>query len=355
MTDQSSSPTLYSDERVTNFELRSLRSLMDSDLPRIEWVVDQLIPGGSISCVAGRPKVGKSFVILELAMSIASGEPLFGRFEVVPKKVLLISKEDNFIVLKERLSEMDIDPDLEISITTDQDIYLDNDEVLPTIRNLIAQSGAEVVIIDSFIRIFRGEENSSKDVTRVHRVFKRLCDEGISVIFVHHHGKEDANKPKSTGDKLRGSSDLLAMLDSLVTVEKGDNDQILIFRNTHNRHAKGIRPFYVSFPSFSGDDKRFHFLNFVDSQSVEDSIPPIDIASSEVLALLTNGNQMYQADIVHNLLSVRKPYGEATIKRAIKRLVTTRRLSTTVDTSRKLYSIPGTVGVEAQSPVEVEA
>lgn len=354
MTDQSSSPTIYNGERVADYNACTLQELMRSNLPRVEWVIDQLIPGGAITCIAGRPKVGKSFVVLDLAMSIASGESLFNRFEVNQKRVLIISKEDNYVVLKERLYKMGVDTDLNIFLSTDQEIYFDKDDLLPSIRLLLMRFSANVIIIDSFIRVFRGDENSSRDVTKVHKVFKQLCDEGITVIFVHHHGKEDAQRPKSTGDKLRGSSDLLAMVDSLITIEK-DSDRVLKVWNTHNRHAGSINAFYVSIPTFNDGDKRFRFLNFVDAQSVQDQVLPRNLASEDIVALLSDGVPMRQSQIVHSLLEQPRSYGETTIKRSINRLLMTRRIVMSNESNIFYYSLPAENNEEAQSQVEVEA
>lgn len=355
MTNQSNSPAIYSGGRVADYNACTLQELMQSPLPRIEWVVDQLIPGGAITCLAGRPKVGKSFIVLELAMSIASGESLFGRFEANQKRVLIISKEDSYVVLKERLGKMGVDTELNISLSTDQEIYFDNNDLLASIKVLLMRFSANVLIIDSFIRIFRGDENSSRDVTKVHKVFKQLCDEGITIIFVHHHGKEDAQRPRATGDKLRGSSDLLAMVDSLITLEK-DSDRVLKVWNTHNRHAVSMKPFYVSIPTFNEGDKRFRFLNFIDAQSTQDLVLPRDMASEDIVLLLSDGIPMRQSQIVHSLLEQPRSYGETTIKRSIGKLIATRRIVTSREANLIYYSIPTeTPAIEAQSPVEVEA
>ena len=49
--------------------------LLNADLPEQKWLVNELIPVGLVS-LAGRPKVGKSWMALQLAVAVATG----GRF-----------------------------------------------------------------------------------------------------------------------------------------------------------------------------------------------------------------------------------------------------------------------------------
>lgn len=347
MTNQTTSQNTNGDVRLTDFHSMTLQEVMSSEISRPEWLVDQLIPGNGIACIAGRPKVGKSFTVLELATSIASGEPLFGQFEVDQKNVLIISKEDGVPELKERLEKMNIDPNLNISICTDQHVFFDEDSVLPRLMSLIHRHEAEVVIIDSFIRVYRGDENTSKGITQVHRVFKQLNDEGISVIFIHHHGKEDAQQNRSAGDKLRGSSDILAMIDTLLTVRK-ENETTLYFSNDENRHARKAMPFYVSFPDFGEDNCRFRFLGFSANSSDQEIQRPIEIAMEQALSLLNEQGTMHQADIVRSLSRATSgsQFGTTTIKNALRRLESMRQVVVINESNRKLYAIPVQVQAE---------
>ncbi len=53
-------------------------TLMDKPLPNSCFLVEGLVPEG-VNMISGAPKVGKSWLMLDLALSIASGEPFLGQ------------------------------------------------------------------------------------------------------------------------------------------------------------------------------------------------------------------------------------------------------------------------------------
>lgn len=70
-----------------------LDALLDMDLPEIRWAVPDMLPEG-LSLLAGPPKMGKSWLVLDVAISVAAGRPVLGR-DVVAGDVLYMALEDN--------------------------------------------------------------------------------------------------------------------------------------------------------------------------------------------------------------------------------------------------------------------
>ncbi len=62
---------------LTTFGWTSLRRLMCKELPSIRYIVDGLLPQG-LAILASPPKYGKSWLALDLCISVALGEPFFG-------------------------------------------------------------------------------------------------------------------------------------------------------------------------------------------------------------------------------------------------------------------------------------
>ena len=52
-------------------------TLMDLEFMPQEFVVRGLLPQG-LSILGGAPKIGKSWLMLDLAMRVANGEPMWG-------------------------------------------------------------------------------------------------------------------------------------------------------------------------------------------------------------------------------------------------------------------------------------
>jgi hypothetical protein len=71
----------------------SFEQLYTSTLPVITWVVADLIPEGT-TLLAGPPKLGKSWFVLDLAISVATGRPFLGN-PTIAGDVLVLALEDN--------------------------------------------------------------------------------------------------------------------------------------------------------------------------------------------------------------------------------------------------------------------
>jgi len=76
--------------------------LLDREFPEPEWLVEGLIPSIGLGILAGRPKVGKSWLGLELSLAVCSGGYFLSR-KVKAGKVLYIAIEDNPRRLKDRM------------------------------------------------------------------------------------------------------------------------------------------------------------------------------------------------------------------------------------------------------------
>ena len=85
------SQNIYSHDQVTDtqFECVAFSELMDRHFSDDIWTVDHLILENGINCIAGKPKSGKSFVVLQMAKNIAEGKPVFGKYKTKQSNILL--------------------------------------------------------------------------------------------------------------------------------------------------------------------------------------------------------------------------------------------------------------------------
>lgn len=78
--------------------------LATKDFPPLEWVVDGILPEGSY-LLSARPKVGKSWLALQICLGVAYGEPVLGR-SVKQGKAIYLALEDNHRRLQSRLRQL---------------------------------------------------------------------------------------------------------------------------------------------------------------------------------------------------------------------------------------------------------
>jgi RecA-family ATPase len=78
--------------------------LLSVEFPPIHYVIDELLPIG-LTHFSGAPKVGKSYLVLQAGINVATGTPFLGR-DVESGKVLYLALEDNERRLQDRLREL---------------------------------------------------------------------------------------------------------------------------------------------------------------------------------------------------------------------------------------------------------
>ena len=71
------------------------------------WLVEQLWGDSSVGVIGGAPKCSKTWLGLDLALSVATGTPCLGRYAVPqPGPVLVYLAEDALAVVRERVEGM---------------------------------------------------------------------------------------------------------------------------------------------------------------------------------------------------------------------------------------------------------
>ncbi|OGE18143.1 hypothetical protein A2769_02760 [Candidatus Daviesbacteria bacterium RIFCSPHIGHO2_01_FULL_37_27] len=333
---KSASQSIYRNDLLTNdnqsLEIISLQELKNKDFPPEKWIVDHLVPENGITCISGKPKAGKSYWALYLAVCIALGVKFMEKFETQQGTVLFITKEDPQRLLKERAGLLTSIEETPIHFCSDTRLFLDTDKYIEEIKKIIKEKKVRVVIIDSLRRIFKGEENSSQVISEVQNRFKVLLEScGVTIIFIHHHGKDTFFK-KEGGDKLRGSSDILAMIDSLLILERKDEHTLKI-TPAALRTDKPVKPFLVKFPDFEKGEHEFKFLDFI-----EEEVEKLDKAKDDILNLLQQGS-FNQTEIIQQLTSTGS-YGPTTVKNGLKELSETKKIDFINQGNKKLYLIP---------------
>lgn len=193
--------------------------LLDTDFPQPRWAVPGLIAEG-LTLLVGAPKLGKSWLALNIACAVASGGHALGRIPVDEGDALYLALEDPGRRLKDRLRiVLDGDPApkrLHLFPSWPQlhdggiemlDAWLDQH---PTCR---------VVVVDVFAKV-RGQTSDREDRYsadyRQMTALKELADRhGVAVVVIHHTRKqasEDFMDLVSGTNGLAGASDSIIVL-----------------------------------------------------------------------------------------------------------------------------------------------
>ena len=204
---------------------RRRRGYLISDLatiPHLSWQVEGHFPRTSLVSLVGPSGVGKSFIALDLSMSIALGRDYLGTYKVEQGPVLYISAEGfggTQKRIKAWMQHHGVDaPPTNICFLPDAfDLQADDPGEVDAILDIARQTLGvfpSFVVVDTLNRNFGGgDENNTRDM----KLFVSNCDRirhacNATVVPVHHTGK-DASRKERGSVVLRASSDTLILLE----------------------------------------------------------------------------------------------------------------------------------------------
>jgi len=215
-----------------------------SDDTAEDWTVEGLIPSAAPSAIAGEPKSGKTILAEEICICVAAGIPILG-FPVRQGPVLLFPFEDPKRLTQRRLwwiaRAHGIDPrSLAGSLcVSDQSLGLDERSDVERLRRSIERYHPLLILIDSLSRIHSGDENSKQDMGVVHKVWGDLAREyECAIVIIHHFAKSNERDKRGPGQRMRGSSDIHALVRQVVGVMGAEEDQVKTISCSGNLDGK---------------------------------------------------------------------------------------------------------------------
>jgi hypothetical protein len=217
----------------------------------------------------GEPKIGKTLVVEDLALSLAAGLPAFcGRQIFGRARVLLLTREDSDRTTRARLWQLarahqlpheDLAGWLEVDGTTG--LRLDRDDDVAAFRSNLDRF--DVVFIDSLSTVHAGDENAARDMSPVMNAWRQLALETrTAIVIVHHLRKPHERKLAETAGRSRvlprsrGSSIIGATARHAVFFADGpDENQVLV--RVEGNHEGMPEPFVIARRTGERDGKRW--------------------------------------------------------------------------------------------------
>ena len=170
----------------------SMPELMETHFPPRPFIIEHLLPAGTY-LLAGAPKIGKSFLVLQLAYQVSMGEPFLG-FPSRQGTVLYLALEDTYERLQKRLAQMteQDSPDLVLSVLADTL----EDDLLEQLESFLFEYPETVLVIIDTLQRIRGRtpDNGSyaADYDTIVKLKEFADHHGIALLLVHHTRKEGA-------------------------------------------------------------------------------------------------------------------------------------------------------------------
>lgn len=183
-----------------------------------------LLPAQGILFVGGEPKVGKSLLVANLALSLAAGADQLGFPVPTPRRVLVCQFELPLPQFVSRLATMR----RAMGSAADQNLFVDTratGHLLSATQGLqhflaAAQAAAaEVIVLDPLYSTHDQDENDTRAMAALCQSLLRLRQASRAALIVVHHVRKSIGRYE-IGSAFRGSSALHAVGDSYLLLTR---------------------------------------------------------------------------------------------------------------------------------------
>ena len=201
----------------------------------VSWAVDKWLPDHSITFLVSPPESYKTWMLLDLAVSVSAGVPFLGQFAVKsPGPTILIQQEDSHEGLTDRLAliteqklgavakldpekgswQIPTIPDLPIYIHPSHMLRFDNPKVLEEFEEQIKTIRPRVVMIDPLYSTTAAVDNYMADLANQMMILKTWRDKYGCSFVIAHHSKKNVDPDSTAREDSWGSQFLNAFLEA---------------------------------------------------------------------------------------------------------------------------------------------
>ena len=223
------------DEMVEPLQVTNLGEIWDDMPPVKPELIEGILRQGHKMMVVSSSKAGKTFALIELAISIAEGRRWIG-FKCKQGRVLYLNMELDEASFDDRLKR--VYQALEIDHIHPENIDIVHlrgkieklDKLVPQITRTLKTNNYAAVILDPIYKLGIGDENAAEQVTAFCNAIDKIANNSVSVVYVHHHSK-GAQGAKASMDRASGSGvfarDADALLDMIeLRIPQNKVDQV---------------------------------------------------------------------------------------------------------------------------------
>ena len=203
--------------------------LQKREFPPVSWIVPALIPEG-LTLIAGRPKIGKSWLALDLAVGVASGEFVLGATRPEHGAVLYCAMEDNPRRLQKRMAKLSTAWPERLTLATSWR-RLDQGGVEDIAEWAEGVDRPKLVILDTLAACRPVKANGTgaytDDYEALAAVHKLANERGLGVLALHHVRKMEAEDPI---DQVSGTLGLSGAADTVMVFKRSGTGTTLYAR-----------------------------------------------------------------------------------------------------------------------------
>jgi RecA-family ATPase len=192
---------------MTNF--LTLQQLYSQPEPSLRFLIEGLLPSSGLTFAVAKPKVGKSTLVRQAIVAVATGGEFLG-YKAESASVLYYAIEERASEVARHFREMNLPPDAPIELYVGE---LDQDWLSVLKDKLAANPNIKLVVIDPILLAINVRD--ANDYTPMMKALEPVRtvarDFEVAIVCVHHSKKSVSADP---GDNVLGSTAIRASADA---------------------------------------------------------------------------------------------------------------------------------------------
>lgn len=234
----------------------SLYKFMGQEFTPPSWIVKGIWGEGAKGFIAGDPKTYKSTIAVDLAVSVASGKPFLGHFDVNREArgpVLYVDEENQSNLTQARFFQVLQSKGLirdgylpspiikRVHIASKEGFRLTDEGSVEWLQSYVKEHKIKMVILDPLYYVAQGVSESSEEMMNLLVELDKLCTSlRVALIVVHHFKKQSNENPSAPNDfqRMSGTGAMGRWFESILMVTRHPESGVRV--HTEHRMARGF-------------------------------------------------------------------------------------------------------------------
>ena len=179
--------------------------ILKAEFPEPKWAIPEIVPAGLV-VLAGRPKLGKSWLALQMAVAVGSGGIVLGK-RVAAGKVLYLAYEDSARRIQSRLQKQRATTDITVDFHFDFGELVGGSGVGRLIDEITANDYS-LVVIDTISRALgKTDQQNAGEMNAIFGILQQIAiSKNLAVVLVDHHRKSASDVGDVIDDVMSATS-----------------------------------------------------------------------------------------------------------------------------------------------------
>ena len=215
--------------------------IKNKDYDSIEFLVDKLIPQGTLCALVGESDTGKGSLLRQLALSLVYGDSDFLGFKLEEscRNVIYISTEDGEMATSAWLNKYFGEEIAKDDRLSKLKYVYETEGIIKNLKQVVESNCVDLIIVDSYADLFTGSMNNSNEVRAFLNAYNQIANKySVTVVFLHHTKKGTAGMIPNKNSIL-GSQGFEAKMRSVIMLTQDENEE-------SHRHLCVVKNNYLS-------------------------------------------------------------------------------------------------------------